>query len=170
MAGTVRKLGLLLISKDAVSLDTIATSILGLNPADVRHIPVASSRGLGKCSLEEIETIGLEPQKIRLHDFKFPKVIWQAFVPRPIFKLVYKIISLRPKIINEECQVCGKCVERCPVKAMAIKKGKVTVNYKLCIGCLCCQELCSSRAIKSTRSRLGEILMKGVRLIERLRW
>ncbi|MBL7170790.1 MAG: DUF362 domain-containing protein [Candidatus Omnitrophica bacterium] len=166
-AGSPRKLGLLLISKDAVAMDSVVSHLLGLKPGEVKHIPIAASRGLGISNLREIDTIGLDPEKIKISDFKFPKIKWQAFISPLFAKFVYKMLRLRPRISNKDCVLCGKCIERCPVKAMGMKDKRVIIDYKLCIGCLCCQELCSSRAVFSSRSCIGEILIKTFRAIKR---
>lgn len=166
--GSPRKLGLLLISKDAVAMDSVICPLVDLDCGEVRYIPIAASRGLGKMSLEEIETIGMDPEKLKINDFKFSKVKWQAFVPEFLYKFIYKMIHLRPRISKKNCVLCNKCVERCPVNAMEIRKGRVIIDYKLCIGCLCCQEVCSERAISSARSFVGKLLIKSLRTVQRL--
>ena len=160
MGGTPRWLGLLLISRDAVAMDAVVSSIVGLSPGEVKHISKAAMRGLGSGNLAEMDIVGEPLEKLKLDDFKLPKITLQAFIPKALYKLVYKIIAIRPKILSEVCSLCSRCVERCPAEAMEIKKGKLTIDYRLCIGCLCCQEICASRAIKSFRSLPGEILMK----------
>lgn len=168
-AGSPRKLGFFLISRDAVALDSVASSLIGLGHGEVRHIAIACSRSLGACDLKSIDIVGSDPERLKIRDFKFPKVMWQAFVPRSVYNMVYKLIYLRPEVINRECRLCGKCVERCPVKAMEIKKGQVVIDYKICIGCLCCQEICDRTAVKTTRPFAGEILMKGLRFAQKIK-
>jgi len=166
--GLPRKLGLLLISKDAVAMDSVVSHILGLKSGEVRHITVAAARGLGIANLQKIDIAGLAPAKLAISDFRFPNVKWQAFIPPLFSKFAYKMIHLRPRISNKACVLCGRCIERCPVKAMKIREKRVVINYKLCIGCLCCQEICSEQAISSTRSRAGEVLIRSLRAIQRL--
>lgn len=48
--------------------------------------------------------------------------------------------------IDENCTLCGKCVENCPVEALS-KKEKIEVNESLCIRCNRCRINCPENAI-----------------------
>ena len=61
-----------------------------------------------------------------------------------------------PKIQNEACTGCIKCVTVCPVEAMSLvsandphhpKKKKVRVNEKICLGCGICARVCPENCI-----------------------
>ena len=52
------------------------------------------------------------------------------------------------EIQNSQCQVCGVCVNQCPVSALAIENDKIIVNQDLCISCRECESLCPVNAIK----------------------
>jgi Pyruvate/2-oxoacid:ferredoxin oxidoreductase delta subunit len=169
MAGTPRWLGFILISRDAVALDTVASYLIGLKPGEVRHIFQAGARGLGCSDLKRIDIPGEEASKLVVVDFKLPKIMWQAAVPKFLSNLIYKKIALRPHIFREKCSLCAECSQRCPVGAMAITERKLIIDYRLCIGCLCCQEICSSRAIMSRRSLFGEALLKGFRAVQKIK-
>lgn len=56
--------------------------------------------------------------------------------------------SLKPQIfyLEEKCKVCGKCVEVCPQKAIAIVGDKVKTDRSLCTGCGVCAEVCPNEA------------------------
>lgn len=167
-AGTPKRLGFLLVSRDAVAMDSIVAAALGIRPGGVQHISAAASRGLGVGNLKNIDIIGLSLDKARVDDFKLPKVIWQSFVPGPLYKFFYKRITLRPRITTDVCHLCKRCMERCPANAMEIKRGHIVIDYRLCIGCMCCQEICPQRAIKSVRPRSGEMLVRSLKAVQRL--
>ena len=54
------------------------------------------------------------------------------------------------------------CVDSCPLSGKAlIAKGKYPViDYKKCIRCYCCQEMCPDKAIIPGRSLFGLSLKK----------
>jgi ferredoxin len=64
-----------------------------------------------------------------------------------------------PKIEDEKCNGCGKCVEICPVEAMSLisandpikkKKKKARLNEEICLGCGLCVRVCKTNGIKLT--------------------
>ena len=66
---------------------------------------------------------------------------------------VFGIFRKKPYIVKDQCRKCGICVSACPVegKAIRFKNGRTNppvYDYKKCIRCFCCQEMCPHRAIK----------------------
>jgi ferredoxin len=62
-----------------------------------------------------------------------------------------------PEVSAEECNGCGKCVEACPVEAMALvsagdphqpRRRKARVDESLCLGCGVCVRACREARIK----------------------
>ncbi len=55
----------------------------------------------------------------------------------------------RVRITAGDCTGCGVCLERCPMKILAVPKGKkvVEANLDKCIGCGLCTTVCSTRAL-----------------------
>ena len=63
------------------------------------------------------------------------------------------IFLKKPYIEPDKCVCCGICVNSCPVpgKAVDFRNGKnhpPVYDYKKCIRCFCCQEMCPKKAIK----------------------
>ena len=74
-------------------------------------------------------------------------------------------------IIEEElCIACGNCVERCPVKAIAMEDVAI-VDRDLCLGCGLCASVCQEEAI-SLRPRedavepFNRVLEMGAAIVE----
>ncbi len=61
-------------------------------------------------------------------------------------KIDKAVYSYYPSL-NGRCAACGKCVLSCPKKALEIRENKVVLNREKCIGCFCCNEVCSNGAI-----------------------
>ncbi|MDR0409069.1 MAG: 4Fe-4S binding protein [Spirochaetaceae bacterium] len=52
-------------------------------------------------------------------------------------------------IIESECRGCCKCVECCPVKAVKVWNGRVSVSSTMCILCGTCLRVCPASARKT---------------------
>jgi uncharacterized protein len=55
--------------------------------------------------------------------------------------------SARPRIIEEVCIGCGKCLTVCPKTAIMLMNEKSSIERSKCIGCFECMTICPERAI-----------------------
>lgn len=77
-------------------------------------------------------------------------------------KLEEKEISvLIPKIDNELCNGCRKCVEFCNFNALAYIKNRLVIFDDICHSCGGCIMLCSEKAFKEKEKVIGKV-QKGV--------
>jgi uncharacterized protein (DUF362 family) len=56
--GKPKKLNFVVAGNNAVATDTVMTNIMGFNPRKIKHLRLASEKGLGPINLEEIEIVG----------------------------------------------------------------------------------------------------------------
>jgi ferredoxin len=70
--------------------------------------------------------------------------------------------SFIPKIEEDNCTGCGKCVKACPIEAIEwvsnddgtnSKLKKVKINEEICLGCGVCVRACSNKTITLKRRR-----------------
>lgn len=70
--------------------------------------------------------------------------------------------SFIPKIDEDNCSECGKCVKACPVSAIEwvlnnddtnSKSKKVKINEEICLGCGVCVKACSNKNIVLKRRK-----------------
>lgn len=139
------KLGYIVAGKDPVAVDAVCAHILGLKPSNLTLFKVAEERGLGIADLKRIEIVGdmPEPRKVKLPS----TMIYHTF---PLFQLLFLIPLTQSKMyVKEEmCKKCGFCIKSCPVHAIRFDSDKrIVFDYKKCIRCFCCQELCPYGAI-----------------------
>lgn len=145
-AGTPYEAHKILISKDPLALDTVASGMIGMNIEEVPILSAAKERKLGESSLEKIALDGDYTSLPRLSGYKLPKRFRSS--KKRNDQAVVKVIDFfkaRPKVNLSKCKKCNMCVESCPVQA--IDKETKVINYKACIECMCCHELCMHKAV-----------------------
>jgi len=160
-SGEPRLLGFVAAGVDAVALDTVASEILGVDPLSIPTTRLAAARNLGVAALEDIELKGEPWQRFAVADFKLPSSWSARIVPGWLAKLIGKWLWIRPVENPRNCTRCGLCIESCPVSAVAWSKdgaGNLEFDYRKCVSCLCCHEICGSRAIELERSWLARKL------------
>lgn len=52
------------------------------------------------------------------------------------------------KVVKEDCNGCGRCVDLCPQKALSMENDKVAVDRKLCDVCGKCADFCFTGALE----------------------
>lgn len=69
------------------------------------------------------------------------------------------VFTIVPKIDNEKCVYCKKCVEWCEFNAISIVKAMsfAEINYDLCHSCGACFEACNYNALTPIDNPLGAI-------------
>lgn len=69
--GKSKPLGLLIAGKDGVAVDAVCAKIMGFDPLEVKHLRLASQRGLGIMDMDEITVTG-EKLEVVVTTFKRP--------------------------------------------------------------------------------------------------
>lgn len=73
-----------------------------------------------------------------------------------------RFVEPKPKVNNNRCIGCGKCVGYCPQKTISLKKKgnrKVArINKADCIRCYCCQELCPEGAVDTVKNPIVKLI------------
>jgi len=170
-SGNPKQIGLIIASKDGLSLDRIACEIVGLNPDDIPIFSSAKELGFNTQELENIEILGEKIEDVQITNFKPPRrASFNALnLPKTISKIIDKYLTSHPKINNQICTRCKICAQICPTKAITSQKHKkqigqyseyMNINYDKCIRCFCCQEMCPSKAINIKESFFLNILTK----------
>jgi uncharacterized protein (DUF362 family)/Pyruvate/2-oxoacid:ferredoxin oxidoreductase delta subunit len=167
-AGDPRQVGVLLLGRDSVALDAVATTIVGINPLEVETLKIAREKGWWPGDLSEIEVLGASVEEVHIPDFVKPPPNLRGEVPfpnsivyGPIAPLLRRHLTLWPEMMADRCTACQTCVRSCPVQAISIKNGLAVVDEGKCIRCYCCHELCPEEAVELRRSWLGRLLYWG---------
>lgn len=160
-AGKLRRLGLVLASRDAVALDAVATRIIGLDPMDILTTRYCDERGLGVGQLQNIEVVGERMEDVAVPDFRLPLSGTAALMgraPRSLTRSLSGQLSPRPRIVEQRCTGCFECGKICPTGAISASGKTVEIDHGLCIRCMCCHEVCRFDAIAPGWSVVGKAL------------
>jgi uncharacterized protein (DUF362 family) len=145
--GKPKKIGYILASMNPIALDVIACQIIGYSPDDITTITMAEKRNL--INVNNVKAVG-----------KFDKIIFEKLQKGPIVDskedspLITKTYAM-PKITSK-CNLCGKCVPRCPRGAFEIKNNKLEFDKEKCIACYSCVPICPVKAIKLKESKMNK--------------
>jgi len=92
--GDPKKVGLAVASQDCLAADSVATFLMGFEPASIPHLRMAAERGIGEIDLEKMHIVPKE-----YLDFR------QSFAPPP------KKISIQyPNVVVHDCNSCSACL------------------------------------------------------------
>ncbi len=170
--GTVRPVGLVLASTDAVAVDAVASRIVGLDPLRLSTTHQAHQRGLGVGDPAGVEIVGEPLESVLVRDFRLPPLPAGEIVghlPRFLTHFVTRQLVVQPKVLRKKCVACGACVEMCPTGAAHMYEGKAQINRATCVRCMCCHEACRFGAVVLNYPGLGRVLHPVVRLARRRR-
>lgn len=165
-SGNPRKLNVLLFSTDPVALDSIACSIINLEPRCVPTLGAGELAGLGYYGREDIEVVGDDLESFTAGDFDVVRKVVPSLRGGKMMAFIKNQASPRPVIDKAKCTRCGICIDVCPVSPKALawahgdKANAPVHNYDRCIRCFCCQELCSEGAIHIRNTLLGSLLTR----------
>ncbi|MEM4724502.1 MAG: DUF362 domain-containing protein, partial [Candidatus Hadarchaeum sp.] len=130
-AGNPRPIGVLLTSTDAVAVDIVATSIVGIPPPIVPTVASAMRRGLTTGRLEDIEVVGTPIEAVKVQGFKLPRTAGQhlRMIPRFVPAWITEQLLAKPQA-GPKCTACGTCVENCPVQAITIADNRAHMDLE----------------------------------------
>lgn len=141
----LRNIGLVLASDNAVALDSVIATMMGVESGRLRFLQKAKEAGLGNYEINSIEIIG---ELKRLPDFKLPPLGGEAILRNETMQtLIHSRTLLRPQADPDKCTSCGTCIDHCPVSALSMIDTIPQVDATRCIACFCCQEMCPEKAI-----------------------
>ncbi|MDP3026146.1 MAG: DUF362 domain-containing protein [Nanoarchaeota archaeon] len=133
-SGELIKSEIILASRNPYALDIIASEIMGFKAGDIY------TNKFSKIKKEDIDVLG-NGKGLKL-GFKKPRIHYSG--------LLAPLLAIFPKLKidfdKNKCNQCLSCELKCPVNAIKIIPNH-RCNYKSCIGCSCCIEICPKGAI-----------------------
>lgn len=169
-SGTPVSMNVLLVSADAVALDTVFCHLIHLDPALVPTNVAGERAGYGTTKEEDISLLLPDGSTLSFSELeqRFSKENFAVIrdparnVSLSSLRMIVSLLDHRPAIKTSRCIRCGICVQSCPLTPKAVqfpnnKKNKVPkYDYDRCIRCFCCQEMCPQKAIYVKQPFLGK--------------
>jgi uncharacterized protein (DUF362 family)/ferredoxin len=150
----------ILMSEDALALDAVAVSMIGMRIENIPFYSSAIEESIGEWDLSDIEVRGDYAAPPRLVGFTVPRALMQSGGGGAM-KFIVDLMKTRPQVDIKACRGCNVCVSSCPVQA--IDRDTKKIDYGTCIECMCCHELCVHKAVKLVNSN------RIMRLLSRLK-
>jgi len=180
--GDPRAINALILGADALAVDVVAASLVGLDPLDVATTAAAVRRGWTTARLADIDLRGDALDGLRVSDFcqgtnlSFDPGLLPGFLRQLLPRrgadeeargrvrswgsrwLTHQLLAY--PVAGQKCTGCGYCVRNCPVEAITLEDGRAKMDLHRCIRCYCCHELCPELAIDLNRTWLARKLDK----------
>lgn len=161
--GTPRRGRILLMSPDPVALDATMCRLAGVKPEQVPTVRWGAEAGLGCFREDEIELLGDSLKSLQLPG----GIQLKSSRALPVRSAWWNnAVNPRPQIAGETCINCGLCINSCPLRPSALDwagqagEQAPVYDYRRCIRCYCCQELCPEGAIDIHTPWAGRVLKK----------
>lgn len=162
-AKSVTRMDMVMVSKDAVTLDSIAARAIQIDPEDVEMIRIANERGLGEINPTVLGNARGTKVKIKKSIvgkiMPYMQDLWTSErtnkIAHPFAKRLYgdNVVSLKDArkhmdmagpssiIVAGDCKHCSLCVEACPNGNICLEDGGPVLGEH-CIKCFICVEIC----------------------------
>ncbi len=157
--GTPISSNVVMSSADCVSLDAVASEVMGFYHKDIFTTRFAHERNLGVGEIKDIRILGQQIGDVKL-DFKKSRYVvykFPDFIRRSMFRFSENVS--RVNISEKECKKCSICARSCPASAISFSP-KPFIDQDKCIKCYCCHELCPNSAVKLKTSFIGGLILK----------
>jgi uncharacterized protein (DUF362 family)/Pyruvate/2-oxoacid:ferredoxin oxidoreductase delta subunit len=162
--GRPLSMGLLAFSRDPIALDATLSRLIRLDPRKVITCLEGEKGGLGYWQDNAIELVGDDFSHFYKADFDVQREPTVSYKKEGFLRSFRNLLLSKPIIDYSKCKACGICIDICPAQPKALLwKEKQPIpqhNYKYCIRCYCCQELCPHNAIQIKASSVGKILRR----------
>ncbi|MBN1332443.1 MAG: DUF362 domain-containing protein [Synergistales bacterium] len=155
--GNPRHFGLMAASGDALSLDMAICRYLDIDPDNFPLYRAAKARGFNELIEGAVIVGDMDPQD-HPAEVNIPRLDSLHVLPG-FLKLLGPWLVSRPYQDKALCIGCGRCVDICAAKALELSPDRTLhYDYKKCIRCFCCQEVCPRNAIKFRKGLLQKVM------------
>ena len=148
--GRPRKVGVLMGSDNSFALDMAVCKMIGAPYENVPPLKIARDDQL----IPSWEIDGKLPQ---VSNFQLPGGSPLIFGPVILQNFLRRHTLALPVCDQPLCELCGKCRTICPAGAIKEETDKIEFDYRKCIRCYCCIEICPYAALHAQETLGGKI-------------
>lgn len=156
-AGTPRHIGLIVTGTDCSAVDLVVSRIAGVAEDQIPTIIAAREKGICK-DLNEVVILGELISKVTIKDFKLPASVDLEFGPKVMRGIIKESVMVKPIENRDICTLCGECAAICPTGVITVGEKRLEIDYRRCISCFCCIEICPQGAMRSKKGLLTSLL------------
>ncbi len=155
--------GVVLASQDCVSMDIVASEMIGLDPLKIPTTAGTVKKGFGnQCPF----VVGTPLKEVKMKFKQSSGGVSTA--PSFLTRRLGKYFTVYPQINQRKCTHCGACYYNCSPHAIErLEDGSFRINKEKCILCYCCRELCPNNAVDIKKSLLATILTEKENIIHK---
>lgn len=154
--GDPRALHAVIMGESLSAVDSLAARLIGHDPLEIPYLREAHRSGWGPVLAQEYTVLGEEPDSLQAADFvrvrgKGPMGFGVSGGARA---LLSRLVAPRPELVPGRCIGCRQCLRICPEEDRVLSfsppegRGVPSWDYRACIRCFCCQEVCPAGAIR----------------------
>lgn len=156
-AGTPRHIGLIVAGTNCSAIDLVVSKIVGVPEDQIPTIIAAREKGIVK-DLDEVMILGEQISKVAIRDFKLPASTDLEFGPKVMRGIIKESVMVKPIEDRDTCTLCGECAQICPTSVITVGEKRLEIDYRRCISCFCCIEICPVGAMRSKKGLLASFL------------
>lgn len=156
-SGSPRHIGLIVAGTDCSVVDLVISRIVGIDEDLLPTIIAAKEQGIIK-GLDMIDLLGEPIDDVMVDCFKLPATVDLEFGPRILRRIIKDSMTIKPIEDRDICTLCGECAEICPTNVIAAGEKGLEIDYRRCISCFCCIEVCPQGAMRSKKGLLASFL------------
>ncbi len=146
--------GVILASEDCVSLDIVASELIGFDPLKIPTTAGVLKKGFAN---QSPLIVGTSVKEVKTKFKKSGGGI--TTVPPFLTRSFGKYFTIYPRINRKKCTRCGACYLNCSPQAVErLEDRNFRINEEKCILCYCCRELCPNNAVDIKKSLLATLL------------
>lgn len=155
--------GVILASRDCVSMDIVASEMIGFDSLKIPTTAGTVKKGFGnQCPF----VVGIPLKEVKMK-FK-PSSGGVSTTPPFLTRRLGKYFTVYPQINQRKCTHCGACYYNCSPHAIErLDDGSFRINKEKCILCYCCRELCPNNAVDIKKSLLATLLTEKENIIRK---
>ncbi len=139
---------MLLASDNALAMDMLLATLMGINPMKIESITEGIKLGVGPGDLSQVELVGGNMEDFRLAGFKVPSNKAMRLMPNLVGRVMSHFFWVYPQVDPLKCTLCKECIKICPTGSISEVHDAAFVERKTCITCFCCVETCEYESIE----------------------